>query len=98
MNLIQAIKLLTDAAAIILPDEPGSPLLYPSVSEDDECFLQLEWTDEEALIYQSSFFKAENASVLVEGNCLLLKDDTGAKVKVQLLVPMSSLALEAFNS
>ncbi len=83
--LHKAIEFLINAAAIILPDEPGAPLMYPSVDSDDEEFLSISWTDDEALDWGFVCLRDDNAEVEIRDNALVLVDEDKNEVKVQLL-------------
>jgi hypothetical protein len=89
ITLDKAIELLTQAAAIILPDEEGTPLMYPSVNADEDDFLSMSWTDEEGYEYTIDCLRGKETEVEIEDNCLIFKTDEGETVKVQLLMPIS---------
>ena len=95
ITLDKAIELLNQAAAIILPDEPGSPLMYPSVDADEDDFLSINWTDEDG--YEYDYYcrrKSNNKEIEIKDNCLIfntIRDDNSQAepIKVQLLMPIS---------
>ena len=89
ITLDKAIELLNQAAAIILPDEEGTPLMYPSVSADEDDFLSMSWTDEEGLEFTIDCLREKNEEVEVINNSLLEFNDGGTTVRVQLLMPIS---------
>jgi hypothetical protein len=88
ITIKQAIQKLEECAAIILPDETGAPLMYPSVDADDDIFLSMKWTDDEGLEYQSEVSKGGNVEVEMSGGILVLRDTEGSLVRILLLVPM----------
>ena len=77
ITLDKAIELLTQAAAIILPDEEGTPLMYPSVNADEDDFLSMSWTDEEGYEYTIDCLRGKETEVEIEDNCLIFKTDEG---------------------
>ena len=87
ITLEKAIELLENAAAIILPDEAGSPLMYPSVDKDEEEFLSISWADDEALDWGFVCLRGDNAEVEIRDNALVFVDEDKNEVKVQILVP-----------
>lgn len=94
ITLDKAIELLNQAAAIILPDEPGSPLMYPWVDADEDDFLSINWTDEDGYDYDYYCRKSNNKEIEIEDNCLIfntISDDSNqaGPIKVQLLMPIS---------
>ena len=89
ITLDKAIELLNQAAAIILPDESGSPLMYPSVNVDEDDFLTMGWTDDEGLEFTIDCLREKNEEVEVINNSLLEFNDGGTTVRVQLLMPIS---------
>ena len=79
------INYLTDCEAVIIQTS-GSPLLYPSIDSDDDCFLQLNHTDEDGLVFEWTFFKEDNQEVEVNlnGN-IILKEPSGEETELCLL-------------
>lgn len=87
--LSKAYELLEEASAIIVSSESGSPLLYPSLHDDDEAFLFISWEDENGG-YELMFTKQNNLNPQINTltNELILTDDTGEKVNLTLLTTM----------
>jgi len=89
MKLKQAIELLENAVAVILPDEPGSPLMYPSLDKDSDAFMSLNWTDEDGIGFGIVFLKEHNGEVMETVNALIFEDEDRNEIAVQLLVPQT---------
>ena len=98
MKLKQAIELLQTAAAIILPDEDGSPVMYPSIHDDednDDYFLTLSWSDDEENSSSHNFLSKDNADVqIINGSLMTLKNDLMETISLQLLEPMHLMNVE----
>lgn len=87
MELKKAIEILETSSGMVLPDEAGSPILYPSLNRDEEDFLTLQWDDdgEEVAIH---FEATDNAEVEVQGSSLVFKDVDGQSCTITPLFPM----------
>ena len=98
LTFAQAFQILENASAVILPNEPGCPLIYPAVHDDNESsdFMEMGWNDEEYR-YDMLFYTVDNQVVEVKDNSLVCIDSTGTPVEIVILMPMTLPQLEGKN-
>lgn len=86
MKLEDAIKVLEQAAGVVLPEESDHPLLNPSIYPDEDIFMVLAWNGEEGS-YDVEFDRENNQEVEVQGSSLVLKNSEGEEFVITPLFP-----------
>jgi len=85
ITLKEAVELLYECSAVITEDYT---VTYPSVFEDEEVFLIVQWDDEDGQTFSYNFNKADNQEVEVELSNMYLTDVEGASMCLMLLTRM----------
>ena len=89
ISLYEAAEILENCEAVILVDQLGNPVLYPSLSEltggKDNEFLLLTWESDD-YEWGIKFVEGNNSRVKLENNQLTLVDHEGDEVILKILI------------
>jgi len=87
ISLIEVVKILEDASAIIIGDTVTYPAAADLTSEPDNQFLYISWVGDEGEDYAVKFEEGPNQNVKIVGSSVFLIDDEGEECQITILEP-----------
>jgi len=87
MKLNDAIRILEQCSAAVLPEENAAPLLNPLIYPEKDIFMTVTWDDPEIGTFEVEFTKENNQEVEVQGSSLVLKSNEDEKFVITPLFP-----------